>query len=66
MSVALCPDAQSPDIDAVCPPDPVLHINYPRELPATGLEVNELLLWALILILAGLFIFSCIRHGRTK
>lgn len=66
MSVALCPDAQSPDINVPCPPDPVLDIHYPRELPATSLEVNEILLWALILIMVGLFIFACLRHGRTK
>lgn len=53
MSVVLCPDGQSPELSTPCPTDPVLHINYPRDLAATGEELVVWVLVALVLILLG-------------
>lgn len=63
--VELCVDVQSPDINVPCPPDPVLNISYPRELPETGSDLIFLMFHiALILILVGVAFVLWRRAGE--
>lgn len=70
MSVALCPDLQSPDIEVSCLDliDPVARYNDIGEaltLPYTGLE-GWLIILALTLIFAGLFSLAYTRFTKEN